>query len=443
MPLPERYAGQVPDMERVWDPEGYFRAQTKIWRAQSEARHELYRKPTSKQLSEIKAALELTPEDIAALNEAKGHETNKLLRKIQERLSPEAGNFIHLGNTSSDVLDTSLALQIVDALNLVKNEFSGLGDSLREKAIKHKNVLQIGRTHTQQAIPQSFGRQLLGWYAEVQRGVERIDRSKEVISFGKLSGEVGTNVFIEPKLEELALKKLGLKPDPAPTQMISRDRHAEVLSLMAVNSATLARIAMNIRLLAMTEVGEVREPFDATSQQGSSAMPHKRNTELTERIVGLNRIIRGAAAEELDAAILWLERDISHSSTERFTFPDAFGGLLYAAKLTREVIDGLEVYPQRMLENLGRTYGAIFSSRLLNALLDKGLPRTTAYELVKGLAQKAMDTRTQLSELAIMDPLINEYINPKELEMLFDPNFYLRNIDVAFKRAGVIFRRKK
>lgn len=443
MPLPKRYAGQVPNMERLWEPEGYFRAQVKIWGAQCEASHKLYGEPTETQLKQINAALELSPEDIAALNEAKGHETNKLLRRVQSKLPPEVGNFLHRGNTSSDVLDTSLALQIVDALNLVREEFKGLGNSLKKKAIKYKNTLQIGRTHTQQAIPQTFGRQLLGWYAEVGRGVERIDRSKEVISFGKLSGEVGTNVFIEPELEELALKKLGLKSDPAPTQIISRDRHAEVLSLMAVNSATLARIAVNIRLLAMTEVGEVREPFDAASQQGSSAMPHKRNTELTERIDGLNRRIRGAAAEELDAAIPWLERDISHSSTERFTFPDAFGALIYATKLIREVVDGLEVNPQRMLENLGKTYGAIFSSRLLNALLNKGLPRTEAYELVKGLAQKAMDTKTQLLELAITDSLISQHIDPKELEQLFDPNFYLRNIDVAFKRSGVVFSRKK
>lgn len=440
MPAPERYAGQVPEMTRIWEPEGYFRAQTKIWGAQSEARHELYGQPTKEQLVEIKAALNLSPEDIEALNIARGHETNKLVRLVQSRLSSEAGNYIHRGNTSSDVLDTSLSIQITESLNLVKDGFGELHDALREMALKHKATLQVGRTHTQQAIPHTFGRQVLGWYAEVGRDIERTDRAKEVIAVGKLSGEIGTHAFIDPELEEKALEKLGLKPDPAPTQIIGRDRHAEVLSLMAVNSATLARIATNIRLLAMTDVGEVREPFDAASQQGSSAMPHKRNTELTERIVGLNRVIRGAAGEELDAAISWLERDISHSSTERYTFPDTFQSLAYAIKLTTEVIKGLEVDPQKMKENMDKTYGAIYSSRLLNALLDKGnLSRTDAYELVKSLAQKGMDTKTQLLELASENSLINDNLSPEELQDLFDPNFYLENIDVAFKRSGVIF----
>lgn len=438
MPAPKRYSEQVPEMTKIWEPEGYFRTQTKIWQAQSEARHELYGEPTAKQLREIKIALNLTPKDIKFLSEAKGHETNKLLRLIQGRLSAEAGNCLHRGNTSSDVLDTSLSLQIIESLDLTQRGFTKLSNSLRKLAIKHKDTLQAGRTHTQQAIPHTFGRQVLGWYMEVVRGTERIQRAKEVISVGKLSGEIGTSVFIDPQLEELALKKLGLKPDAAPTQIISRDRHAEVISHLAINSATLARIATNIRLLAMTELGEVREPFDAAAQQGSSAMPHKRNTELTERIVGLNRRIRSTVAEELDAVISWLERDISHSSTERYTFPDAFENLAYATQLTIEVIDGLEVNPERMLGNLKSTYGAIYSSRLLNSLLDKGsLSRTAAYELVKGLAQKAMDTKVELMKLASADPTISKNVNTKDLTKLFDPTFYLKNIDVAFKRSGI------
>lgn len=443
MPLPERYAGQVPDMERVWKPAGYFQAQTRIWSAQSEARHELHGKPTTEQLEEIRAALQLNPQDIDALNEAKGHETNKLLRKIQGKLSPEAGNFVHLGNTSSDVLDTSLALQIIESLGIVKDDFSKLGESLKSLALKHKDTLQIGRTHGQHAIPQTFGRQVLGWYAEVERGIERIARSKEVISYGKCSGEVGTNVFIDPELEELALAKLGLKPDPAPTQVISRDRHAEVAALMAVNGAILARIATNIRLLSMTDVGEVREPFDPETQQGSSAMPHKRNSELTERVSGLNRRMQDAAREELDAAILWLERDISHSSTERFTFADLFGCLSYTARLTTEVIDGLVVYPDRMLANLNKTYGAIYSPRLLNALLEKSMPRTDAYELVKNLAQEAMDKKIPLQKLAGRNAQIRNLLGSRKLAKLFNPDFYLRNIDVAYKRSGLIFDSKK
>lgn len=440
MPAPERYAHEVPQMAAIWKPEGYFRAQTRIWEAQSEARHELYGEPTADQLGEIRTALRLAPEDMDALNEAKGHETNKLLRLVQGKLSTEAGNFIHRGNTSSDVLDTSLSLQIIESLDLFKGEFSGLSESLKKLALDHRETLQIGRTHTQHAIPQTFGRQVVGWYAETQRGLGRIDRAKEVISVGKLSGEIGTNVFIEPELEEAALQKLGLKPDEAPTQIISRDRHSEVISLMGVNAVSLARIATNIRLLSMTEVGEVREPFDTV---GSSAMPHKKNPELSERVVGLSREIRASAGEELDAAISWLERDISHSSTERYTFPDTFETISYATKVLKEVIDGLEVRPERMIQNLNITHGAIYSPRLLNVLLDKGgFSRTEAYQLVQGLAQRAMDTQTPLLELASNDARLTEAIGTEELEGLFDPNFYIRNVGVAFRRSGVIFENK-
>lgn len=444
MPLPKRYAREVPKMVKIWEPAGYFDAQSKIWLAQSEARHELYGKPTAKQLEEIRAALALNPEDINALNEAKGHETNKLLRKVQGKLSPEAGNFIHLGNTSSDVLDTSLSLQIIKSLGLIRDNFSKLGESLASLALEHRGTLQVARTHGQHGIPQTFGRQVLGWYEEVQRGIERTARAKEVISFGKTSGEVGTNVFIEPEVEERALAKLGLRPDDAPTQIVSRDRHAEVVALMAVNGATLARIATNIRLLGETDIGEVREPFDPEAQQGSSAMPHKRNTELTERVVGLNRRIRSTVGEELDAVISWLERDISHSSTERFTFPDLFGCLSYAAELTTFVADGLVINADKMLKNMDKTYGSIYSSRLLNALLDTGqISRTEAYELVKGLSQTAMDTETPLLKLVSDNPIIAKLLKPDQLPELFDPSFYLRNIAVAFKRAGLIFPKDK
>ncbi|MEK7450396.1 MAG: adenylosuccinate lyase [Patescibacteria group bacterium] len=443
MPAPERYAGQIPDMVKVWKAEGYFRAQTNIWAAQSEARHELYGKPTAEQLEQIQTALKLTPEDIIALNEAKGHETNKLLRRVQSRLSPEAGNFVHLGNTSSDVLDTSLSLQIIESLGIVENDFSQLGDSLKELAIRHKDTLQIGRSHGQHAIPQTFGRQVIGWYAEVKRGIDRINQAKETIAVGKLSGEIGTHVFIDPKLEESALKKLGLKPDEAPTQIISRDRHTQVVGLMVTNSGTLARIAENIRQLAKTEIGEVREPFEDT-QQGSSAMPHKRNPELSERIIGLSRVIRTQFAPESEATMALFERDISHSSTERYVFPDVFEPLAYATRLTKFIIDNLEVFPKKMERNLSLTYGGIYSSRLLNALIDTGkYSRTQAYELVKKLSQKAIDREVDLKILASGEPAITTLLKPKELEELFDPKFYLKNIDVAFKRTGVIFSEKK
>ncbi|MDO8658111.1 MAG: adenylosuccinate lyase [Candidatus Levybacteria bacterium] len=439
MPAPLRYAKQIPDVVKIWESEGYFLTQVKIWEAQSEARHELYGKPTAKQLKQIKTSLKLTKSDIENLQEAKGHETNKLLRIIQSRLSSEVGNFIHLGNTGSDVLDTSLSLQIIESLNIIRNDFEQLGKSLGKLALKHRNTLQIGRTHGQHAIPQTFGRQVIGWYAEIKRDIERVDRAKKTISFGKLSGEIGTHIHIEPELEKLALEKLGLKPDEAPTQIIGRDRHIEVVGLMVIISGTLSRIAENIRHLAMTEVGEVREPFYGSSHPGSSAMPHKRNPELSERIIGLDRAIRSEFMGESEASRTLLERDLSHSSTERYVFPDIFENLTYTVRLTKFIIDNLEVFPDKMIKNLDTTHEAIYSSRLMNALIEtKKKSRLQAYELVRKLVQQTIDQQKNLSIIALETKQITDILNKKDVEKIFDPNFYLKNIEVAFKRTELI-----
>jgi adenylosuccinate lyase len=437
MPLPLRYAQQVPEVVRIWEPAGYFGAQLSIWRAQCEAMHELDGEPSVEGLEQIRAALALTPEEVAELSEPKGHETNRLLRTVQAKLPPQLGNFVHRGNTSSDVLDTALALQIIRSLEALRVRFECVAQRLRELSLVHAATLQVARTHGQHATPHTFGRQVLGWYAEVLRCLERIERARGVIAYGKLSGEVGTSVFIRPELEERALAKLGLAVDAAPTQVISRDRHAEVVSLMAVNAGTFCRIAIDISLLAITDLGEVREPFDPAAQQGSSSMPHKRNTELCERVRGLTRRVQSAAFEEMAAMELWLERDISHSATERFTFPDCFGALAYSALLMEEILGGLVVYSERMAANLEQTHGAIYANRLLNALLDAGSGRTDAYELVKSLAQQALDSGVHLRDLAAQDERITSRIDPHTLAGLFDPDFYLRNIPVAYRRLGL------
>ncbi len=438
MPLPIRYAEQVPELTALWSPEGYFRAQTSIWLAQAEAAHELTGSPNTDELAQIRAALELSGDDITGLNQAKGHETNRLLRTVQARLPAQLGNVIHRGNTSSDVLDTALALQILRSLDLVDADFAAVSSALQRLAIEHTETLQIARTHGQHAVPQTFGRQVAGWFAESERCRERLARARAVIAYGKFAGEVGTSVFISPEMEEATLRRLGLQPDAAPTQVISRDRHAEVVSLLAVNAATLARIATNLSLLGITDLGEVREPFDADVQQGSSSMPHKRNTELCERIRGLARRVWSAAQEELGSAVLWLERDISHSSTERFTFPDAFGCLSYSARLTAEVLEGLVVYRERMAANVTATFGGIYGSRLLNALLStERLSRTEAYDLVKALAQRAMDSQTPLQQLAAAEPRITGLLGAEGLAGLFRPDFYLRNTGVAYRRLGL------
>ena len=425
-------------MAALWGPRGYFGAQTSVWVAQCEARAELEGRPTDEELDEIRAALELSDDDVAELTRAEGHETNRLLRLVQSRLSPDGGNHVHRGNTSSDVLDTALSLQMLRSLAVLEDDFAVVEASLGRLARRHARTLQVGRTHGQHAVPQTFGRQVAGWLAEARRCQERLARARDVVAVGKLSGEVGTHVFISPELEEAALARLGLRPDEAPTQVISRDRHAEVVSLLAVNASSLARVATNVSLLGVTDLAEVREPFDAAAQQGSSAMPHKRNTELSERVRGLARRVRAAAAEELEAAVLWLERDISHSSTERFSLPDAFGALSYMARLTVRILDGLVVDAERMRANVDTTRGAIYGSRLLNALLDAGeLSRTEAYELVKGLAQRALDTSVELRVLARGDPVLSKLLGPEAIDDAFDPGFYLRRVDTALRRLGI------
>ena len=425
-------------MAALWAPAGSFALQVSVWVAQCEARMEREGSPSADELDQIRAAVVLSADDVAALTDAHGHETNRLLRLVQSRLPAEVGNHLHRGNTSSDILDTALSLQMLRSIELLHDDFAVVEWVLAALALRHRRVLQVARTHGQHALPQTFGRAALGWLSEVRRCRERLDRAHGVISVGKLSGEVGTHVFITPEFEYAALERLGLRPDEAPTQVIGRDRHAEVLGLLAVNATALDRIATNVSLLAMTDVGEVREPFDPAAQQGSSAMPHKRNTELSERVRGLARRVRGAAAEELEAVVLWLERDISHSSTERFSLPDAFGALSYMARLTLRVLEGLVVDRDMMAANLAITRGAIYGSRLLNALLDEGtLSRTEAYESVKTLAQRAADEGVDLIDLVRADPVISGHLSAVAIDDAFDPAFYLRRVDEAFRRLGL------
>jgi adenylosuccinate lyase len=435
MPLPERYAKEVKEITRIWTPEGYFKAQGKIWLARAEAAAELKGAPTSKQLKEIKNALSLNKKDIKYLIEAGGHETNNYLTLVQGRLDPETGNFIHDGLTSSDVLDTSAAMQHVESLDILLADQAILESVLLDHAVKYRHTLKIERSHGQHAVPITHGREVLGWLAEVRRGSSRLKRAKEVIAVGKLSGEVGTNVFITPEEEELALQKLGLRVDEAPTQVISRDRYAEVTSTLAINAGTLERIAINIRLSSIPEIGELHEPFSGT---GSSSMPHKENPELDEREDGLVRVVRGANLAQQESMALWWGRDISHSSTERFTLPDAYGISDYMIRTMTKIMRGLRVNEEKMAENLNVTYGAIYANRLMNTLKDTGqFSRKEAYVLVQSLAQTALREKIPLQVLAAEDERVSAKIPPDQLKDLFDPNFYLRNIDTAYKRMGV------
>lgn len=438
MPLPERYLKEVSDVVSLWTGKGYFEAQGEVWLARCKAEHDKTSKPTEEELTLIRRALILSPEEIDFLTRPEGHETNRYLRLGQAKLPSLVGNYLHKGMTSSDLLDTALALQIIRSLNILEADFHIFADSLLTMAAEHRLTLQVGRTHGQHAIPLTFGRKAIGWYAEITRGLDRIHESQKVIAYGKYSGEVGTNVNIDPKLEDSALEILNLKADQAPTQIISRDRHAQVALNMAINAATLGRIDENIQALGRTEIGEVREPFDPKSQQGSSSMPHKQNTELSERDHGITDWVEGAAFAVLRSMRVKDERDISHSSTERFAYQDIFGGLAYATRLMIRVIKGARVYPDRMLVNLNLTKGAIYSPRFLNELLEKDTrPRTEIYDHVRDLVLRAMDEGKPLLELVSQDPQIQKFFRSEELVEFFKPDFYLRNIGTAWKRLGL------
>lgn len=434
MPAPERYAIAVPEMSQIWGAEGTFNGQARVWGAHVKARHLVEGAPTAAELAQINKSLILTPDEINYLNQPQGHETVKLQRLIQSKLPDNLRNYIHKGATSSDVLDTNLALQVRNSLGVLSSDFRDLEVALLSVALQHAGTLQVGRTHGQHAIPQTFGRQVLGWYSAITQSVRRIAQAREIISFGKWSGEIGTHAFVSPELESKAMEILGLTPEPTPTQVIPRWRHAEVVSLMALNMTSLESMATNIRLLALTDVGEVREPFD---EHGSSAMPHKRNPELSERIVGLGRIVRGMMLAEHEAVALWLERDISHSSTERYTFPDVFQPLDYAVRLASQIIKGLVVYADRMEENLDNSHGGIYSARLLNLMIDHGVDRTLAYDTIKRLAQQAYDGRIHLRDLASHDSLISESLPGDVFRDAFNPRAYLENIGVAYQRLEI------
>jgi len=434
MSVPERYAIAVPEITDIWGAKGTFNGQARVWEAHVQARHALEGSPNFEEFGLIKNALFLTTEEVTTLNEPRGHETVKLQRLIQAKLPASLRNFIHKGATSSDVLDTNLALQALNSLNIYRGDNNKLITALMSLTLLHKDTIQVGRTHGQHAIPQTFGRQVLGWYAAVKEGNRRIQQAKDVISFGKWSGEIGTHAFVSPQLEEKAMELLGLKPEPTPTQIIPRWRHAEVLSNMALNALALEKMAIDIRLLALTDIGEVREPFD---EHGSSAMPHKRNPELAERICGLARVTRGAMLEQHEAGAPWLERDISHSSTERITFPVSFATIDYETRLGIQIIKGLVVFQDRMAQNLDTSRGGIYSARLLNMLIDRGVDRTEAYDTIKRLAQTAYDEKSNLKKLVTNEPLIVEKLSKSELKDAFDPKAYLQNIGVAYQRMNI------
>ncbi|HEY4384584.1 MAG TPA: adenylosuccinate lyase [Ktedonobacteraceae bacterium] len=370
------------------------------------------------------------------------HDVISFLRSIQEQLGPE-GRFIHLGLTSSDVLDTGLGAQLKEAGALLAASLKTLTDAVAQAAVKHKYTLMAGRSHGIHAEPMTFGLKLALWTDELRRSQQRLAAAIEQVSVGKISGPVGTHATVPPQIEEFVCEQMGLDVEPISSQIVQRDRHAHFMTTLALVGSTLEKIAQEIRHLQRTELSEAFEPF-GSGQQGSSAMPHKRNPELCERICGLARLLRGFAVTAMENVALWHERDISHSSTERVIIPDGCTILHYMLHITTQVMQGLEVDTERMLANLNMTGGLVFSQRILLALIDKGVGRQEAYKMVQRNAKQvwAMASQGAIQGPALLEALtgdaeVTNYLSRQELEELTNTDFYVRYIDTAFKRIGL------
>ena len=364
------------------------------------------------------------------------HDVTAFLTSITESLGPE-GRWIHLGLTSSDVWDTATNLQMMDAADLLDEEIKSLLDALQTRAIEHKDTLMMGRTHGVHAEPITFGLKIALWWDEMRRNRQRLAQARESIAVGKISGPVGTHATAPPSIEAKVCKSLGIDSAPVSNQIIQRDRHAQFVTTLALIAASLEKFSTEIRNLQRTEVREVEEPF-SEGQTGSSSMPHKRNPELSERVCGLARLIRGHSVTALENVALWGERDISHSSAERIILPDSCMVLDYILDLFTGVMRGLRVYPKRMAQNIELTKGLLFSQRVLLALVEKGSSREDAYKIVQGNSAKTWDEDKDFRELIKSDSEVTSQISSAELDGIFDYKYYVRHVDEIFQRVGLI-----
>ena len=382
-----------------------------------------------------------TPERVSEIEERTQHDVAAFVDAVSEPLGP-VGRWFHYGLTSSDVLDTALSLQIREAGALILDGVDRAFATVVEQAERHRGTLMMGRTHGVHAEPTTFGLKLAGWAFELDRDRARVAHALERLRVGKLSGAVGTYAAIDPEVERLACEQLGLEPAPSSTQILQRDRHAELLSALAVTAASLEKFALEIRHLARTEVREVEEPF-GRGQKGSSAMPHKRNPIVAERICGLARVVRGAALVGLENVALWHERDISHSSAERVVIPDAFLAVDYMLDRFAWLVEGLVVRPERMRRNLDASHRLFFSQRLLLALVESGLERSQAYELVQRSAMRAWEEEQDFPTLVRSDAAISAKLDRAALDSVFDLEAYTRHVDVVFDRLTALTRKEE
>lgn len=428
----ERYS--LPEMSALWQDENKFRIMLEIEILACEAHARLGRVPQAA-VKRIRKNAKFSVREIAKIEEKTQHDIVAFVANVSKYIGSDA-QYLHIGLTSSDLLDTTLDVQLKQASDILLADLEKLQKILAAQARKYKETVCMGRTHGVHAEPMTFGLKLALWFDENRRNIERMRSAREAISFGKLSGAVGTYSNIDPQVETYICKKLGLKPVKIATQVIQRDVYAQFLSTLAIIAASLEKFALEIRHLQRTEVLEAEEPF-AKGQKGSSAMPHKRNPVVCERICGLARVLRANALAGMENVALWHERDISHSSVERVVLPDSTVLLDYMLNKFIKVVEGLLVYPQNMMANLLKTKGLIFSQRVLLALMDKGLSRPKAYDLVQRAAMLTWKGHKDFKTNLLEDPRVKVLVSAKELDRVFDLNFYLRHVDLIFRKVGL------
>jgi adenylosuccinate lyase len=426
----ERYTR--PEMGAIWTDQNRFQKWLDVEIAVCEVHAEMGAIPREA-VEVIKRKARFDVDRIKEIERETRHDVIAFTTALAENIGPES-RFVHYGLTSSDVVDTANALLMRDSATLLLEALEGFGQTLRRRAFEHKNTIMMGRTHGVHAEPTTFGLTLALYYADNERNRQRLMRARDTVSFGKISGAVGAFAHLDPEVEERVMAKLGLKPAPISTQVIQRDRHAELLSTLAIIASSLEKVALEVRHLQRTEVREAEEPFSA-GQKGSSAMPHKRNPVTAEQICGLARVVRSNAQAAFENIALWHERDISHSSVERVILPDSCILTDYLIQKTDWLMDGLKVYPKRMRANLESLGGVTASGRLLLELTRKGVTREEAYQIAQPLAMRVWDEGASFRELVFQDERVAERLSREELEALFDISAQLRNVDKIFERV--------
>ncbi|SRR5581483_1570813 len=428
----ERYSH--PEMARVWSIENRTDQWLKVEQMVVQVRFERGEVPAeANEIVQTQARYDLARMD--EIERETHHDLVAFVRCVGESIG-DASRYVHVGLTSTDVVDTGLSVQIAQATDILERDVQEVIATLERLALQYKYTPIMGRSHGMHAEPSSFGLKMALWIDEMRRNATRLRQAREQIAVGKISGAVGTHANVEPEIEEAVCAKLGLRAAPISTQTLQRDRHAHYMSTLAIIGTSLEKMSTEIRHLQRTEVGEVEEPFE-TGQAGSSAMPHKRNPRLSERVCGLSRVVRGYALAALEDVALWHERDISHSSTERIILPDGCLALDYMLRTFNRIMKGLVVKPDRMLANLEMLHGVIFSERVLHALIDAGMSRTDAYYLVQRAAHEAMDHNVSFRERLVAEPSIRERLTDERLDDLFGYDYHLRHVDTAFRRIGL------